>query len=289
MPASGSLAPSVAFADSSAARLPLGPPLGGVCMTTLIRPRNFALATDRSVVSSRFAPGLSTTHGDVPTGDPDVSPDQTYPGWLPQFRLVTSCHRTTPSVMAPQLMGTHLNYTSGVAEIAQLVESAKAQGESFIAMAPPGVELLVPLINQELRKADQSGLGSSYPFPTPPSQVVERLYRKVHLSTLIGILDQVRTTLVELVAEMCAGEPDSGRLPSRDIAEQAVDVAIYGKKNRVLINQVAPTSQGVASLGGVASAAGSPPEGRSRKVMWWIVGIAAVVAAVAAVLALLLT
>ena len=82
MPASGSLAPSVAFADSSTARLPLGPPLGGWVMTTLIRPRNFALATDRSVVSPRFAPGLSTTHGGVSTEDPDISSDQTFPGWL---------------------------------------------------------------------------------------------------------------------------------------------------------------------------------------------------------------
>jgi hypothetical protein len=51
-------------------------------MTTFVRPRNFALATDRSVVPPRFAPGLSTTHGGVPTGDPDVSPDQAFPGWL---------------------------------------------------------------------------------------------------------------------------------------------------------------------------------------------------------------
>jgi len=35
VPASGSLAPSLAFAVPIAARLPLGPPLGGVCMTTL--------------------------------------------------------------------------------------------------------------------------------------------------------------------------------------------------------------------------------------------------------------
>ena len=43
--------------------------------------------TYRSVLRRppRFAPGLSTTHGGVPTEDPDVSPDQTYPGWLPQF------------------------------------------------------------------------------------------------------------------------------------------------------------------------------------------------------------
>ena len=36
-------------------------------MTTFIRLRNFALATDRPVVPPRFAPGLSTTHGGVPT------------------------------------------------------------------------------------------------------------------------------------------------------------------------------------------------------------------------------
>ncbi len=82
MPASGSLAPSMAFAGSPTARLPLGPPLGRDKLTTLMRPRNIALATDRSVVSPRFEPGLSTAHGGVPTGDPDVSPDQTYPGWL---------------------------------------------------------------------------------------------------------------------------------------------------------------------------------------------------------------
>src|SRR5271167_2513647 len=54
--------------------------------------QRLAHATDRPVVSPRFAPGLSTTHGGVPTGDPDVSPDQTFPGWLPQLRSAISCH-----------------------------------------------------------------------------------------------------------------------------------------------------------------------------------------------------
>jgi hypothetical protein len=108
VPASGSLTPSMAFADSSTARLPLGPPFGGWVMTTLLRPRNFALATDRSVVSSRFAPGLSATHGDVPTEDPDISSDQTFPGWLSQFSLGhVMSSGSPPSVMAPtKLMGT---------------------------------------------------------------------------------------------------------------------------------------------------------------------------------------
>jgi hypothetical protein len=87
VPASGSLAPFLAFAVPIAARLPLGPASRRVCMTTFVRPRNFALATDRSVIAPRFAPGLSTTHGGVPTGDPDVSPSQTLPGWLPQLSL----------------------------------------------------------------------------------------------------------------------------------------------------------------------------------------------------------
>ena len=80
-------------------------------MTTLIRPRNFAHATDRPVVSPRFAPGLSTTHGDVPTEDPDVSSDQTFPGWLPQF--VRSPHATGHLLLrsVPELMGTQWNYT----------------------------------------------------------------------------------------------------------------------------------------------------------------------------------
>ncbi len=105
MPASGSLAPSLAFAVPLAARLPLGPPHGGMCMTTLIRPRNLALATDRPVVPPRFAPSLSTTHGSVPTEDPDVSPDQTYPGWLPQFAQSPHVIWTTPSTLGAQADG----------------------------------------------------------------------------------------------------------------------------------------------------------------------------------------
>ncbi len=113
VPASGSLAPSLAFAVRTSARLPLGPPLSGLELTTLIRPRNFALATDRSVVSPRFAPGLSTTHGGVPTGDPDVSPDQTFPGWLPQF--ARSRHVIWMSSFmhgVPELMGTRSSSSS---------------------------------------------------------------------------------------------------------------------------------------------------------------------------------
>jgi hypothetical protein len=107
VPASGSKAPSMAFTVRTPARLPLGPPLSGLKLTTLLRPRNIAHATDRSVVPPRFAPGLSTTHGGIATGDPDISPGQTFPGWLPQLPLGSSCHLDALLLsMAPELMGT---------------------------------------------------------------------------------------------------------------------------------------------------------------------------------------
>jgi len=123
VPASGSQTPSMAFAVRTSARLPLGPPLGGLELTTLVRPRNITLATDRSVVPPRFEPGLSTTHGGVPTGDPDISPGQTYPGWLPQLSLV----HIMSSGYSPSAMG------------------ARAAGHTFPCSAPapmPGSRLL---------------------------------------------------------------------------------------------------------------------------------------------------
>ncbi len=90
---------------SNSGSAPSWPACGEVCMTTLIRPRNFAPATDRPVVSPRFAPGLSTTHGGVPTGDPDVSPDPTFPGWLPQFARSSHVIWMSPSALGARADG----------------------------------------------------------------------------------------------------------------------------------------------------------------------------------------
>jgi hypothetical protein len=40
----------------------------------------FTHVADRAVAPPRFAPGLSTTHGGIATGDPGVSPDRTHTG-----------------------------------------------------------------------------------------------------------------------------------------------------------------------------------------------------------------
>ena len=50
-------------------------------LTTLAR-ASLALQTGR-LLTPRFAPGLSTAHGGIATGDPGVSPDRTHTGWPP--------------------------------------------------------------------------------------------------------------------------------------------------------------------------------------------------------------
>jgi hypothetical protein len=77
-PAPETKTPSMAFAVSPTARLPLSPPNGRDCMTTLTQ-ASLTLETARSH-QPRFAPDLSITHGGIATRDPDVSPDRTHTG-----------------------------------------------------------------------------------------------------------------------------------------------------------------------------------------------------------------
>jgi hypothetical protein len=114
-------------------------------------------------------------------------------------------------------------------------------------------------------------------------QHVERIYWSVSLTPIEGILDVVRTTLVELVAEMRAGMPPGTELPSHEAAEQAVDIAIHGgKRHRIVVNQVGSDSHGAAAAGG-AAAVGAEAESPGRRVMWWVVGVAGLVTAAATI------
>jgi hypothetical protein len=99
-PAPGSQASSVAFAVDEPARHPLVPPAGG-CFDDACS--GFARAADRTVAPPRFAPGLSTTHGGIATGDPGVSPDGLTPAGRPE--LVARLHDGLPSLVAPERSG----------------------------------------------------------------------------------------------------------------------------------------------------------------------------------------
>ncbi|MXW76581.1 MAG: hypothetical protein F4Z58_11195 [Acidimicrobiaceae bacterium] len=68
-----------------------------------------------------------------------------------------------------------------------------------------------------------------------PYQQFTALYWSISGVLIHGVVDQVRTTLAELVAEMRAGTPSSSDLPAADVANQAVSVAVQGKGNRVTV------------------------------------------------------
>lgn len=178
--------------------------------------------------------------------------------------------QAVPANMIPDFardrINTEVPFPQPIAELADLLSSARSKGDTGIRLGVPGGPELVAIIN--------SGLD--------PSRHVDRIFWSVSLSPIARILDVVRTTLVELVAEMRAGTPGGSQLPTREIAEQAVDIAINGNRNRVVVNQVGPGSNVAASAGGSASVGGEA-ETPAREVMWWIVGVAAVVTAVAAV------
>lgn len=176
-----------------------------------------------------------------------------------------------------------------VAELVDLVDSHRARGESTVKLAPPNAQELTTLINHELQQADRRSNPFPPPFPVPPRQTVERVYWQVGLNTFAAMIDAVRTALLQLVVEMRSAAPAGPLTPNRDVAEQAVDVALYGKARvrNLVINQVGAAGQGAAAATGGAIVGDRQPESRSRRWMWWLVGIATVAGAVAAIIALL--
>lgn len=153
-----------------------------------------------------------------------------------------------------------------------MLSSARKRGDDVVRIGPNGGHLLVAAMNNELAGA---------------TQVIDRIYWSVSLSPIARILDIVRTNLVELVAEMRAGTP-GGDLPSQQTTEQAVDVAIYGRRNRFVINQAGSHSTVAATANGTATTGCGASETTSRTFMWWVVALATIVAAVAGVWVLFL-
>jgi hypothetical protein len=180
-------------------------------------------------------------------------------------------------------VGSDIQFQQPISEIIDLLRSARSRGRDTVRLGPPGGNELVALMNHQLA---QSNVGS-FPFSSSSDQTIERIYWDVSLTPLERVLDVVRTTLVELVAEMRAGTPAGQKVPDRAVAEQAVAIAIKGNRNRVVIQQVSGEGQAAASADGSASVSTSEPESAGRKVMWWLAGTAGIVGAIAAVVTVL--
>jgi hypothetical protein len=161
--------------------------------------------------------------------------------------------------------------TQGVGEIEALIRQAEAD-DGFATLGVPGGADLARFMTHEL--------GDRY-------RTVGRVYWRVSAAGLRGAIDAIRTALAELVGELRAGLPEGEHVPSPELADQAIQVAIYGSRNRVTVTSA------TASDGAAASAA-EPTEVPSSARFWTasrrlgaaVVGFFTVAGAIAAILAL---
>lgn len=178
--------------------------------------------------------------------------------------------RVGPSSL-PSLVHGKINETlhlgQSIGQLEDLAAQAKAQGEAVKFSLPGGAEL-VRLMNHE---ADQR------------FQVIHNLYWSVDATTIASVGDNVRTTLVELVATLRRGMADADEVPSADLAEKAVGLAVYGDRSIVIVRNVGATSGANNSI----QQETTPRVPRTRmgaKLVAVIAGLATVVVAVIKVL-----
>jgi hypothetical protein len=95
-------------------------------------------------------------------------------------------------------------------------------------------------------------------------QHINAIYWSISSPSVRGALDGIRTTLVELVAEMQAGLPDPKANPSQELADRAVNIAVYGEGARLNVT----TAMAIGSGSHEVKAGGTYVEARQVEVAW---------------------
>jgi hypothetical protein len=123
-----------------------------------------------------------------------------------------------------------------------------------------------------------------------PNQRILAIYWGVAPAAIRGMLDQIRTSLTQLVAEIRATMASDEDLPSPQATDQAVSVVVTGKRSKVSVTTAQAAGPGSTATTNSTHPAQPPESGwwaRYRKPGAFLVGAAAIVGAVAAVIALL--
>lgn len=163
-----------------------------------------------------------------------------------------------------------LPLTSGIGELEEMALRARERNEA-IGLGLPGGASLAKLMTHEWGSQHQS---------------VQRVYWSVSPTAVFGVVDLVRTKLVELVAQM-RSDTGSSQDPPADIIQNAVNVVIHGKRSRVSINTAQSSGSGDATVKEGSDPDPSSPWWRTTRAVWsFVVGAATIAAAVLAYLAL---
>ncbi|QEV30851.1 hypothetical protein CP977_00375 [Streptomyces cinereoruber] len=119
-----------------------------------------------------------------------------------------------------------------------------------------------------------------------PFQRITDIYWSVSPAALRGLADQVRTTVVELVAELRAAMPDDQQIPTPDQMEHALHVVVHGDRARVNVNAAQTSGSGSSNVG-QAAADEDPFWSHGRRIGAAVVGLATLIGTGAALWPLL--
>ncbi|MFD9724612.1 hypothetical protein [Streptomyces sp. NPDC059072] len=159
---------------------------------------------------------------------------------------------------------------NGIGEVEALAQRHETSGEHAHLSIPGGLELT--------RLMDAAS-GNTF-------QRITDIYWSVSPAALRGLADQVRTTVVELVAELRAAMPDDQQIPTPDQMEHALHVVVHGDRARVNVT-AAQASGSASSSVGQQSDEEAPFWTQSRRVGAAVVGFATLVGTGAALWPLL--
>lgn len=103
-----------------------------------------------------------------------------------------------------------LDLVHGVAMLEENASASDARGDGIVKMALPMTADIGRLMSND-------------------SVYFERIYWAVGTSVFRGVLDEIRTTAVSVLAELRSGMPTTGIPPTAagEVADQAVNVVVY--------------------------------------------------------------
>lgn len=156
-----------------------------------------------------------------------------------------------------------LHLTSGVGELEEMARRATEKDEA-VKLLLPQAALIAKWMTHKIGQPDITSVQSVYWSASP--------------TAIFGVVDQVRTKLIQLIAQI-RSDTGSANDPSRDAVENALNVVIHGNKSKVTV-QAAQTGRGASKVTTQPTDI-SPPWWRTSRAIWtFVVGLAGIVAAV---------
>ncbi|MFH8483575.1 hypothetical protein [Streptomyces sp. NPDC018055] len=155
----------------------------------------------------------------------------------------------------------------GIGEIEATIAAAD---ETHVRLSLPGSPDIAAIMDREANA---------------PGQHITAIYWRISVSALRAILDHVRTTLAEMVAELHTIAPVPAGSPEPDASQlnKAISLAVEGSEHT--INVLIPQGNSQATVG-PSTPPDSPFWTRGRKIGAFIVGAFTVLGAVAAIIAI---